>query len=60
MASESISRVLYTKILKAGCGEEDKGGIELFMMTVSQFLLFIMDVEHTFSKSLWQLFSGQI
>lgn len=37
---------------KDGCGEEDMSCLELFIISLSHFLLFIMDVEHKFSKSL--------
>lgn len=60
IASESISWAVYTEIFKEGCSEEDMSSFELFMMSLSHSFLFIMDVEHTFSKSLWQLFSGKI
>lgn len=40
IASESISWIVYTKILKEGCGEEDMSSFELFMISLSHENIF--------------------
>lgn len=40
IASESVSRIVYTKMLKEGFGEEDMSSFELFMISLSHENIF--------------------
>lgn len=51
IASESISWIVYSKILKECCGEEDMSSFELFMISLSHENIFQRPLAGVF----WQI-----